>query len=54
MTILYFRLSYMFAYGLGTARSCNHAVRGFRTIAERGEWMHGLLMGHRAYDKAAW
>jgi TPR repeat protein len=48
------RVAHMLAYGIGTPRSCSAATAGFKVLAERGDWMAGLTVGHRAYEAGSY
>lgn len=45
------RLSHMTATGVGVPRSCQQAVAGFKSVAERGDWMTILTKAHINYFK---
>ncbi len=36
--------------GLGTTKSCISAVNGFKSVAERGDWVHKLTIARRLFD----
>lgn len=42
------RISHLTALGLGVQRQCTAAVSGFKTVAERGDWMKALNEAHLA------
>jgi SEL1 protein len=44
------RLAQMHNNGWGASRSCEAAVMGFKTVAERGEWSLRLSEAHRHYS----
>lgn len=44
------RIAHMAADGIGIVRSCTTAVNSFKTVAERGDWAHGLTKAHKLLD----
>ena len=44
------RIGHMAADGIGIVRSCSTAVNSFKTVAERGDWAHGLTKAHKLLD----
>lgn len=45
------RLAHLTSRGIGTARSCESAVFGFKAVAERGVWAQQLNTAHNYFGK---